>query len=67
MLQAREHFLKEETARHLRSLFMLHQGGECTRDSCPHCLYETQFASQAERQAWEEHERELLFRSHFGG
>lgn len=67
MLKRREHFLKEETARHLSSLHALHEGKGCDRDSCPHCLYEAQFTSEADRKAWEEYEFRELFRSSYGG
>lgn len=67
MLQTREYFIKEEMAKHMRILHSLHEEGGCTGDSCPHCLYEAQFESDADRKAWEEYEFRQLFRSHYGG
>lgn len=65
--ESREYFLKEYTARYLKELYSLHRGGECVRETCPHCLYEAQFKSEEERRAWEEYELQILFRSTYGG
>lgn len=65
--ETREYFLKEDTSRYLKAMYLRHKGGECDRDSCPHCMYEAQFKSEEERLAWEEHELQMLFRSTYGG